>query len=87
MALAVQRYRAEHGLTQRQLGKLLGMPQSNVARLEGGQRQPTIETLAKLARVLASTSQWRSRPTGFTSLPPPRVVDVRNPPDWRHALA
>lgn len=52
VALAVLRYRSEHGLSQRQLGKLLGMPQSNIARLEAGERQPTIETLAKLARVL-----------------------------------
>jgi transcriptional regulator with XRE-family HTH domain len=52
VALAVLRYRSEHGLSQRQLGRLLGMPQSNIARLEAGERQPTIETLAKLARVL-----------------------------------
>lgn len=52
VALAVLRYRSEHGLCQRQIGKLLGMPQSNIARLEAGERQPTIETLAKLARVL-----------------------------------
>ena len=52
VALAALKYRSEHALSQRQLGKLLGMQQSNVARLEAGERQPTIETLAKLARIL-----------------------------------
>jgi DNA-binding transcriptional regulator YiaG len=50
VALAVLAYRSEHELSQRQLGKLLGMPQSNVARLEAGERQPTIEPLAATSR-------------------------------------
>ena len=36
VAIAVIRYRAEHRLSQRALGKQLGMPQPHVARLELG---------------------------------------------------
>lgn len=45
-------YRVEHGLSQAELGKLLGMAQSAVARLESGDREPSLSTLARLARRL-----------------------------------
>jgi DNA-binding XRE family transcriptional regulator len=45
-------YRVEHRLSQAQLGKQLGMAQSAVARLEGGDREPSLATLARLARCL-----------------------------------
>jgi ribosome-binding protein aMBF1 (putative translation factor) len=52
VARAVVRYRSEHGLSQGALAAKLGMRQPHVARLELGERQPTIETLERLARVL-----------------------------------
>jgi DNA-binding XRE family transcriptional regulator len=41
-------YRADHGLTQTALGRLLGMSQPAIARLETGDHLPTLETLLKL---------------------------------------
>jgi DNA-binding XRE family transcriptional regulator len=45
-------YRVEHGLSQTALGKRLGMAQPAVARLESGDREPSLATLARLARRL-----------------------------------
>jgi transcriptional regulator with XRE-family HTH domain len=45
-------YRADHGLTQTALGRLLGMQQSAIARLEIGEHIPTLSTLLKLSDVL-----------------------------------
>jgi ribosome-binding protein aMBF1 (putative translation factor) len=42
VALAVMRYRAEQGISQRQLAEMLEMPQSNVARLESGEHEPKV---------------------------------------------
>jgi len=52
VARAVVRYRSEHGLSQNTLAAMLGMRQPHIARLELGERHPTIETLEKLSRVL-----------------------------------
>lgn len=45
-------YRADHGLTQTGLARLLGMSQPAVFRLELGEHLPTIPTLLKLSEVL-----------------------------------
>jgi transcriptional regulator with XRE-family HTH domain len=45
-------YRDRHALTQTQFGKLLGMKQPAVARLEAAEHNPSIETLVKLATAL-----------------------------------
>lgn len=45
-------YRADHGLTQTALARLLGMSQSAIARLEIGEHIPTLATLLKLSDVL-----------------------------------
>jgi transcriptional regulator with XRE-family HTH domain len=45
-------YRAEHGLTQTALARLLGMSQPAIARLETGEHVPTLPTLLKLSDVL-----------------------------------
>jgi transcriptional regulator with XRE-family HTH domain len=52
VATKVIQYRAEHGLSQTELAKRLGMRQPNVARLESGDHEPTIATLSLLAQVL-----------------------------------
>ena len=46
------RYRVEHGLSQAELGAKLGVSQPYVARLESGDRSPTLATLARLAQRL-----------------------------------
>lgn len=52
VAFAVQRYRMGHKLSQRALAAKLGVKQPHVARLELGERNPTMETLERLATVL-----------------------------------
>lgn len=52
VALRVVGYRVEHGLTQTELGRLLGMSQPAVARLEAGEHEPSLATLARLSRSL-----------------------------------
>lgn len=49
VALQVVNYRTEHGMSQRALAEQLGMKQPQVARLESGEHNPTIETLVRLA--------------------------------------
>ncbi len=50
VALKVLAYRTEHALSQRSLAKQLGMTQPQLARLEAGEHNPTIDTLARLAQ-------------------------------------
>ena len=52
VALKVLTYRTEHGFSQRALANKLGMTQPQVARLEAGEHNPTIDTLARLAQTL-----------------------------------
>ena len=52
VALKVLTYRTEHGLSQRALAETLGMTQPQVARLEAGEHNPTIDTLARIADAL-----------------------------------
>lgn len=52
VALKVLTYRTDHGLSQRALAKRLDMTQPQLARLEAGEHNPTIDTLARLAETL-----------------------------------
>lgn len=52
VALRVTQYRAEHGLSQAALARMLGMQQSAIARIEAGVHEPTISTLRHLAQTL-----------------------------------
>jgi transcriptional regulator with XRE-family HTH domain len=52
VAIKVIAYRARHGLSQSQLARELGMRQPHVARLEAGQHEPSLATLARLADTL-----------------------------------
>jgi len=52
VALKVLVYRTEHGLSQRALAQRLGMTQPQLARLEAGEHNPTIDTLARIADAL-----------------------------------
>ena len=42
----------EKGLTQKELGKLCGLPLSSIARLENGTYSPSLETISKVLRAL-----------------------------------
>jgi transcriptional regulator with XRE-family HTH domain len=52
VALKVLTYRTERGLSQRALAQKLGMTQPQLARLEAGEHNPTIDTLARIADAL-----------------------------------
>jgi transcriptional regulator with XRE-family HTH domain len=52
VALKVLTYRTDHGLSQRALAKKLNMTQPQLARLEAGEHNPTIDTFARLAQTL-----------------------------------
>jgi predicted nucleotidyltransferase len=53
--------RADAGLTQRQLAALSGVPQPNIAAYESGRRNPAVETLGRLERVLRTPTLERLR--------------------------
>lgn len=48
VAVHLVRYRSEHGLTQAQLARSVGMKQPVVARLERGESPPSLATLARI---------------------------------------
>jgi transcriptional regulator with XRE-family HTH domain len=52
VALKVLTYRTDHGFSQRALAQKLSMTQPQLARLEAGEHNPTIDTLARLAQTL-----------------------------------
>jgi transcriptional regulator with XRE-family HTH domain len=57
-------YRAEHGLTQTALGRLLGMPQSAIARLEIGEHIPALLMLLRLSEMLGLEILVTMKPPG-----------------------
>ena len=48
----IRKYRTEKGLTQKKLGKLCGIADSNIRKYESGNQNPKIETLQKIADAL-----------------------------------
>lgn len=65
VALRVIRYRADHGLSQTALARRLSMKQPAVARLEAGEHEPSLATLARLARALGMEFHIDITPEGF----------------------
>jgi DNA-binding XRE family transcriptional regulator len=51
VAISLVAYRADHGLTQTALGRLLDMSQPANARLEAGDHLPTLPTLLRLSEM------------------------------------
>jgi len=66
VAVAIVRYRADHDLSQRELAERLGMKQPQVARLELGEVNPSIETLMRLVSELKIEFTIDVRPAGTT---------------------
>lgn len=64
IAVEVAHYRATHGLSQRELADQLGMKQSQVARIETGENNPSLGTLARLASGLDLELLIDIRPQG-----------------------
>ena len=76
VARAVVRYRSDHGFTQTALAVKLGMRQPHIARLELGERHPTIETLEKLSRVLGLRFILDVAPAGSERAALPKGVET-----------
>lgn len=51
----IRRLRMERGLSQQELAKRMGLPQSVIARLEGGGVEPRLSTLDRVAQALGVT--------------------------------
>jgi transcriptional regulator with XRE-family HTH domain len=51
-AANVERMRERRGLTQEQLGWAAGIHQTAIARIEKGERKPSLDTILKLAKGL-----------------------------------
>jgi DNA-binding XRE family transcriptional regulator len=64
IAIRVLRYRTEHGLTQTAFGRLVGMRQPHVARLESGEHEPSLSTLVRLAGALGEDFTVDIKPSG-----------------------
>ena len=77
VALSVLGYRLDHGLTQTALGRLLGMSQPAIARLEAGEHLPTLPTLLKLSEVLGLEI--------LVSMTPSQQPQERAAPEWPNA--
>lgn len=64
VAIAIVRYRAEHDLSQRELAHRLNMKQPQVARLELGEVNPSMDTLMRIASSLGIEFTIDVRPAG-----------------------
>ena len=49
LSLEIGGLRADLDMTQTEFGRLIGVPQSTVARLESGQQNPSVRTLKRIA--------------------------------------
>jgi len=50
VSLAVGTVRADLDMTQTEFGRLIGVPQSTIARLESGQQNPSVGMLRRIAK-------------------------------------
>jgi transcriptional regulator with XRE-family HTH domain len=64
VAATIIRYRSEHDLSQRELADRLRMKQPQVARLELGEVNPSMETLMRVSAQLGIEFTIDVRPTG-----------------------
>ena len=68
VAMSVIQYRVDHGLTQAELARRLGMRQPHVARLEAGDHEPSLTTLRRLAQRLGMSFHIDITPTSASEL-------------------
>ena len=77
VAVAIVRYRAEHDLSQRDLAQRLGMKQPQVARLELGEVNPSIDTLMRVSSRLGIEFTIDVRPAGVPARNMTRTAKTR----------
>lgn len=66
IAIRVLKYRTEHGLSQTAFGRLVGMRQPHVARMEAADHEPSLTTLAKMAAALGVDFTVDINPSGVS---------------------
>ncbi len=62
LAVEVNGARADLDMTQTEFGRLVGIPQSSVARLESGQQNPSVGMLQRIARATGTELVIELRP-------------------------
>ena len=87
VALVVVDYRARHGLSQRQLATQLDYKPSQVARLELGEHNPSLETLIFLAERLGLRMTLTVMPVGRRTVGKGAVVHERRTDGFRVEVA
>lgn len=50
LSMALSDYRVKHDISQKELSKLTGVPQADISRMESLDANPSLKTLAKLAK-------------------------------------
>lgn len=65
VAVKVLRYRTGHHLSQAELGRMTGMRQPHIARLESGEHEPSLSTLARLSTALGLDFSVDVKPGGL----------------------
>ncbi|MGI8427693.1 MAG: helix-turn-helix transcriptional regulator [Actinomycetota bacterium] len=65
VAMRVIAYRIEHAISQAELGRRVGLRQPHVARLEAGDHEPSLTTLARLSRTLGIEFHINITPNRF----------------------
>ncbi|MGH3702515.1 MAG: helix-turn-helix domain-containing protein [Pseudonocardiaceae bacterium] len=65
VAMRLIRYRTDHGLSQTALARQLVMHQTVIARLEAGAYEPSLATLARLARGIGIDFSIEITPQAF----------------------
>ncbi len=73
VAVRVLAYRTERAISQTDLARKLGMRQPNIARLESGEHEPSLSTLARLSSVLGVDFSVDIKPGGLKLRPAPRA--------------
>lgn len=68
VAIWVIRYRSDHHLTQAALGRLLGMKQQAIGRLEEGEVTPSLDTIRHLCKTLRGAMTLHIDPAGWMSV-------------------
>jgi ribosome-binding protein aMBF1 (putative translation factor) len=77
LAVEVAHHRAVHGLSQGQLAKHLGVHQSDVARMELGEHNPSLERLIRVAKGLELELMIDIRPKDKAAkLPKKRALEA-----------
>jgi ribosome-binding protein aMBF1 (putative translation factor) len=87
VAIEIIRYRAQHDLSQRDLAGRLEVPQSQVARLELGEHNPSYQTMLRLVSKLEIELMIDIRPIGHEAQLPKKSATTHTVEADEYAVA